>query len=148
MPLAAYLHDIPRPFWIAALVFGFIWHWPIGLAVLAYLIGSGRLGRRACGPGRWYNTQATPDGAPPQGFGWGRGGRFNGFGPWGPRAPQDPAPSSNRAFDEYRAETIRRLEEEQKEFMEYLDRLRQARDKQEFDSFMADRRRGEPPAAS
>ena len=33
------------------------------------------------------------------------------------------------------------LEEEQrKEFVEYLERLRQAKDKQEFDQFMADRR--------
>lgn len=46
----------------------------------------------------------------------------------------------NRAFDEYRDETINRLEEEQREFMEYLERLRQARDRAEFDQFMADRR--------
>ena len=45
VPFAAHLHDIPRPFWIAAMVLAFIWHWPIGLAVLAYLIGSGRLRR-------------------------------------------------------------------------------------------------------
>ena len=51
------------------------------------------------------------------------------------------APSSgNRAFDEYRAETLRRLEEEQKEFRDFLDRLRMAKDKAEFDQFMADRR--------
>jgi hypothetical protein len=29
-------------------------------------------------------------------------------------------PPGNRAFDEYRAETLRRLEEEQREFMEFL----------------------------
>jgi hypothetical protein len=49
------------------------------------------------------------------------------------------ASSGNRAFDEYRAETLRRLEEEQREFLEFLDRLRHARDKAEFDQFMADR---------
>ena len=48
--------------------------------------------------------------------------------------------SGNAAFDEYRAETIKRLEDEQKEFVEYLEKLRQAKDKQEFDQFMADRR--------
>ena len=57
--------------------------------------------------------------------------------------------SGNRAFDEYRAETLRRLEEEQREFMAFLDRLRHARDKAEFDQFMAERGRrpsnGEPP---
>ena len=56
------------------------------------------------------------------------------------------AASGNRAFDDYRSETLRRLEDEQREFVEYLDRLRQARDKQEFDQFMADRRRRPDPA--
>jgi hypothetical protein len=48
----------------------------------------------------------------------------------------------NRAFDEYRAETLRRLEDEQREFEKFLDRLRMARDKAEFNRFMADRRAG------
>jgi len=50
-------------------------------------------------------------------------------------------PSGNHAFDEYRAEALRRLEEEQREFMEFLDRLRHAKDKAEFDQFMAERGR-------
>jgi hypothetical protein len=49
--------------------------------------------------------------------------------------------SGNYAFDEYRAETLRRLEEEQREFMAFLDRLRHAKDKAEFDQFMAEHRR-------
>ena len=49
--------------------------------------------------------------------------------------------SGNRAFDEYRAEALRRLEEEQREFMAFLDRLRHARDRAEFDQFMAERDR-------
>jgi len=59
--------------------------------------------------------------------------------------------SGNRAFDEYRDETLRRLEEEQREFKAFLDRLRHAKDKVEFDQFMAEHRRpqGEtPPQAS
>ena len=48
--------------------------------------------------------------------------------------------SGNRAFDEYRTETLRRLEDEQREFRDFLERLRQAKDKAEFDQFMADRR--------
>lgn len=48
--------------------------------------------------------------------------------------------SGNAAFDEYREDAIRRLEEEQREFREFLDRLRKAKDKQEFDQFMAERR--------
>jgi hypothetical protein len=35
---------------------------------------------------------------------------------------------------------LRRLEEEQREFVEFLDRLRFAKDRAEFDQFMADRR--------
>lgn len=59
-----------------------------------------------------------------------------------------PASSGNRAFDEYRSETLRRLEEEQQEFAAYLDRLRVAKDKAEFDQFMTERwqRPTTPPA--
>jgi hypothetical protein len=48
--------------------------------------------------------------------------------------------SGNRAFDEYKAETLRRLEEEQRAFREFLDRLRMSKDRTEFDQFMAERR--------
>ena len=58
---------------------------------------------------------------------------FGGFG-FGPPS------SGNRAFDEYRMETLRRLEEEQTEFKEFLNRLRHAKDKEEFDQFMAQHR--------
>jgi hypothetical protein len=57
-----------------------------------------------------------------------------------------PPTSGNRAFDEYRMETLQRLEEEQKEFHEFLSRLRHAKDKEEFDAFMAQhRQRPTPP---
>ena len=58
--------------------------------------------------------------------------------------------TGNTAFDEYRAETLRRLEEEQSEFEAFLDRLRRAKDKAELDEFLAQRRRGkegDPQAA-
>ena len=48
--------------------------------------------------------------------------------------------SGNRAFDEYREETLRRLEDEQREFKDFLERLRFAKDKTEFDAFMNERR--------
>jgi hypothetical protein len=51
------------------------------------------------------------------------------------------ASSGNHAFDEYRAETLRRLEQEQREFMEFLNHLRHAKDKVEFDQFMTERGR-------
>ncbi len=157
MPLSAFLSDIPKPFLLVAMVLGFVWFWPVGLAVLFFLIGSGRIGRGHCGPGRWYNAPpggyqsangggGGQPGGRPGGWGGGWGGFGGGWGRWcQPNAA--PPPSSNRAFDEYRAETLRRLEEEQKEFVEYLERLRQARDKAEFDQFMADRRSPGTPRA-
>ena len=62
-------------------------------------------------------------------------GRFGGRGDW------FGSPSSgNRAFDDYRAETLKRLEDEQHEFKDFLERLRFAKDRAEFDQFMAERR--------
>ena len=57
-----------------------------------------------------------------------------------------PSGSGNSAFDEYRSETLRRLEDEQREFKDFLERLRFAKDRAEFDQFMAVRR--ERPYAS
>ena len=51
-----------------------------------------------------------------------------------------PASSGNRAFDDYRSETLKRLEDEQREFKDFLERLRFAKDRAEFDQFMAARR--------
>ena len=48
--------------------------------------------------------------------------------------------SGNSAFDAYRAETLKRLEDEQQEFNAFLTRLREARDRAEFEQFMSDRR--------
>lgn len=125
--LQAKLDEWGKPAWLSLLVLGFLAGWPLGLAVLAYLAGSGRLRAwRAEMPGTWFNLRG-----PQPGSAW--AGRT----PWSGRT----ASSGNRAFDEYRTETMRRLEEEQQEFQAFLDRLRQARDKAEFDEFMAERRR-------
>ena len=56
--------------------------------------------------------------------------------------------SGNQAFDEYRTATLQRLEEEQGEFRDYLSRLRTAKDKAEFDQFMAERRARPEPSTS
>jgi len=45
----------------------------------------------------------------------------------------------------YREETLRKLDEEQREFRDFLDRLRAAKDRSEFDQFMNERR-NRPPA--
>ena len=81
------------------------------------------------------------------GFGFGRGNDRAGQmrqaqGWWG-----QPRTSGNRAFDEYRTETLRRLEEEQREFQEFLTRLRMAKDKAEFDQFMSEHGTRQQPAA-
>lgn len=118
MGIAARLDEMGRPAWIALMVLTFIIAWPIGLALLAYLIWSGRMG---CGNrGRWHGRVHD------------RMERFR-QGRWG-------GSSGNAAFDEYRAETLKRLEDEQREFLDFLDRLRKAKDKAEFDQFMADRK--------
>ena len=116
-----------HPGWIVLTVLGFMFWWPIGLALLFFTLWSRKMG---CGPDRFANKmermqwkmdrmRSRMDG---RGFGFG------------------PPSSGNRAFDEYRSETLRRLEDEQQEFKDFLNRLRHARDKAEFDQFMNDRR--------
>ena len=66
--------------------------------------------------------------------------RWGGYGPRAGAGSSAFSASGNRAFDEYREETLKRLEEEAREFRSYLDRLRHAKDKSEFEQFMAERR--------
>ena len=65
----------------------------------------------------------------------GRMDRFRGRGDW-----FGPVQSGNNAFDDYRSETLKRLEDEEREFKDFLGRLRFAKDRAEFDQFMAERR--------
>lgn len=53
-------------------------------------------------------------------------------------APQAPAgkSSGNASFDAYRSDVLKRLEQESADFENFLTRLRDARDAQEFDNFM------------
>ncbi len=115
------LDQYGRGAWIALIVAGFMIFWPLGMIALTFVVFSGRArGWRGCrSRGTWYNMEQ-------RGSSFFRGGMPS---------------SGNKVFDEYREETIKRLEEEQKEFVEYLEKLRQAKDKTEFDQFMADRRR-------
>ena len=137
---------------VALMILGFLWWWPLGLVMLGFII----MRRR-----RWRQFGAA-DGAMLDGnFGmqrWerkmaraqekvdrvrGRMERYASAGGW-----FAPSTSGNDAFDEYRAETLKRLEDEQREFKGFLERLRVAKDRAEFDNFMADRRRrNEAPEA-
>ncbi|MGC3937049.1 DUF2852 domain-containing protein [Roseobacter sp. EG26] len=96
--------------WIAAMVLGFVFFWPIGLALLFYMIWSKRMftscSRKSSSMRRGMHAMR---------------------------------PSGNSAFDAYKADTLRRLEDEQQQFEAFLDRLRDAKDKAEFDQFMDER---------
>jgi hypothetical protein len=46
----------------------------------------------------------------------------------------------NLSFEEYRAQVLRHVEDEQEAFAAFVERLRFARDRSEFDAFMAERR--------
>jgi hypothetical protein len=163
MPIAAGLLML-LGFWtwwplgfVILMVLGFWAWWPLGLVLLAFMIWSTRMGCwNHCGDGRWDRHLDRHMGR------WqskmermqdkmdrlrermerNRGGEW-----WG-----RPQSSGNRAFDEYRTETLRRLEDEQREFKEFLERLRFAKDRAEFDQFMAERRNrphedgSQPPA--
>ncbi|MBU2993649.1 DUF2852 domain-containing protein [Octadecabacter sp. 1_MG-2023] len=101
--------------WIAAMVLGFIFVWPVGLALLAYMIWSKRMFSGNCAAKRHHRHQRH-------------------------HAMRSAMSSSgNAAFDAYKADTLNRLEEEQANFEEFLKRLRDAKDKAEFDQFMDDR---------
>ncbi|MCM2562393.1 DUF2852 domain-containing protein [Lutimaribacter sp. EGI FJ00015] len=106
-----WLDDRGKGAWIAAMVLGFIVFWPIGLALLAYMIWSKRMFGKSCSRHNPMTRHA--------------------FGAM--------KPSGNTAFDAYKADTLQRLEEEQEQFETFLQRLRAARDKAEFDQFMDDR---------
>jgi hypothetical protein len=131
--LVAQLDDFGKPAWIALTAVSFVLFWPLGLLVLGFLIGSGRM---ACwkhgGTDRWQRRmermQHRMERMQSTAERWGCGSTYR-------------TSSGNHAFDEYRAETLRRLEEEQQEFMAFLERLRHAKDKAEFDQFMAEHRR-------
>ena len=91
--------------WMAAMIF----FWPVGLALLFYMIYSKRMFSKSqsCSYSKSFYRRDTSSG--------------------------------NTAFDAYKADTLRRLEEEQQQFEAFMDRLRAAKDQSEFDEFMKDR---------
>ncbi len=131
---------------VVLMILGFIWWWPVGLVILGFLLarrryrhglmyaGDGPMMNGGYGMERWERKVARAQDRVERVRSQmerycGRGGWFS--------APRS---SGNRAFDDYRTETLRRLEDEQREFKDFLDRLRVAKDRAEFDAFMADRR--------
>lgn len=121
---------------IIVTIAAFIIWWPLGLAILAYSLWSRNMGCWSNDRhGRWANKMERMQDKMER-----MRGRMEGRGYYAPS-------SGNRAFDDYRVETLQRLEEEQVEFKNFLDRLRHAKDKEEFDAFMAQhRQRPTPPS--
>jgi Protein of unknown function (DUF2852) len=111
--------------WIAAMVLGFILFWPVGLALLAYMIWGKQMFARSCSSNR-HRLGRNPDAMHQD---------------WSHRAWHGSPATGNAAFDSYKAEALRRLEEEQQAFEAFLQRLRNSKDKSEFDAFMDDRAR-------
>ena len=124
-----------RPAWtpatIALMIVGFMVFWPLGLAMLAYILWGDRFEgfkRDFGGAGKSFFGACR-----------GRHARRHGFGRTG-----------NVAFDEWREKELERIEEERrkldetlKEFDSYLRELRRAKDQAEFDRFMKERQQGQ-----
>jgi Protein of unknown function (DUF2852) len=111
------------------MIVGFMIFWPLGLAMLAYILWGDRL-----------EDFKTDINRATERFncGWGRHGRHAHH----PR-------TGNVAFDDWREAELVRLQEERRkldemraDFDEYLRELRRAKDQEEFDAFMAARKHG------
>jgi hypothetical protein len=109
-----------HPLETAAIILGFIFYWPIGLALLALKLWRGK------------NQPLWPAEA----HAWGARAFSGGF-----------TRSGNSAFDEWKRAELDRLEAERRKLSEaerdfafFLDQLRKAKDREEFERFMAARR--------
>ena len=111
----AWLDARGRGAWIVLMVLGFIIAGPLGLVMLAFMLITGKFKKST-----YANTETA---------------MFC-------RSRHQHAAfrsSGNSAFDSYKNETLKRLETEQEAFESFLQRLREAKDKQEFDRFMDER---------
>jgi hypothetical protein len=134
------------PVELIAMVLGFMVFWPIGLAVLGYKYWQ----RKSGGPdlqtvatGAFDRARSAMGGF--QGFqtnaarGWSRPGQSWAYG--------FTSSTGNAAFDEWKGAEIarleaerRRLEDAHREFADWLETVRKAKDREEFDRFMNERR--------
>ena len=114
----------PRRAWeIVGIILGFIFVWPLALAYLIWKLAGYPL------PAGWRSQIE---------------GAFQSFdGSFRTAAPR----TGNSAFEEYRRaelarleEERRRLDEESRAFAQFVEELKRAKDREEFDAFMAKRR--------
>lgn len=138
------------PVEIVAMVLGFILFWPIGLAIVGWKIWQ----RNASYPGDIVTFAQEK---------WGHRSNWGpvAYGQTGARRSQwwmsgsgvgaaNMGPTGNSAFDDWRASELARLEEErnklvqaEREFAAYIENLRRAKDREEFDRFMEQRQPGQ-----
>lgn len=138
MGAIAKMDQMGKPAWIIAMILGFVFFWPIGLAILFYMIWSGRMGCRHMNTEGQSDWRAMRHEWRDRKHAWKQQMRQR----WHAEHNGSPQmrPSGNSAFDDYKAETIRRLEDEQEQFTDFLEHLRKSKDKAEFDDFMNSRR--------
>ncbi len=118
---------------IGAMVAGFVVFWPLGLIAIFLKWKNGEMWKGSADTAAPWSNFRRPDFS-----GW--KSQSYGF-----------AGSGNAAFDDYRREQLKRLDEERrriedehKAFREFVERLRRAKDQDEFDRFMAERRNAPP----
>jgi hypothetical protein len=121
------------PIELLAMILGFMVFWPIGLAILAFKFWQRKSGYpgdlSSAAQEKWREARSAFQSGP-----WGRPG-FAG------------RTSGNMAFDEWRAAEIARLDEERRkleeahrEFATFVENIRRAKDREEFERFMNERR--------
>ena len=126
----------PWSVWEAgAMVAGFVIFWPLGLLALFLKWKNGEMWRGAAEAKAPWSAFKKPD-----------------FDSWKAYRPAGFAQSGNAAFDEYKRDQLQRLEEqrrklaeEQRAFRDFVEKLRRAKDQDEFDRFMAERRAAQEP---
>ncbi len=136
-----------KPAWtplnIGLMILGFVLFWPLGLAMLGWMMFGERI------QDWWAQNREAPFAglAGHANTAWQQRSQASGWqGGW-------TGSSGNAAFDAYRRETLdrleaerRRLEDEQRQFGDFLKNLHKARDQDEFNRFMAERRANTGPA--
>jgi Protein of unknown function (DUF2852) len=118
----------PRRAWeIAGIIAGFIFVWPLALAYLIWKLAGYPM------PAEWRSYLERTFARPFEGF----------------RAAAPFGGTGNSAFDDYRRHELERLEEERrrldeeaKAFASFVEELKRAKDREEFDAFMARHRSG------
>ena len=129
---------------IGAMVAGFVVFWPLGLLALFVKWKNGEMWRGASeGNAPWNAIHfKKPD-----------------FESWKSAAPSWRASgftgTGNAAFDDYKREAMRqldeerkRLDDEQRHFRDFVEKLRRAKDQDEFERFMAERRQVQDPSSN